>query len=87
MEYQDMEEDQDGDGQERTVTPRNENGPIIGDDDGVIADSDDTEDKEEHERSESPQSGAELEHVPGHDDRRRPHHAFSFSLASPNRNK
>lgn len=68
-----MERDQDRKRTKRAETSGEEGRPVVGDDDGIIACACDAEDDEDHERTESPQRGTELEDVPRHDDRPRSH--------------
>lgn len=76
-----MEGDQDTNGQER-IEPAGveEGGAVNGDDDGVVADTNDAEDDEDHKGAEAPQRGAEPEHVPRHDHRPRSHRPPSAPL-------
>ncbi|RWW27164.1 hypothetical protein GW17_00008417 [Ensete ventricosum] len=70
-----MEGHQDGEGQERIESANTEEyGAVISGDDGVVGDPHDAKDEKNHEGSESPQRGAELEHVPRHDHRHRSVH-------------
>lgn len=68
-----MERDQDNKRTKQAESSGEEGRPVVGDDDGVIACAYYAEDDEDHERTESPQRGTELEDVPGHDYRPRSH--------------
>lgn len=83
-----MEGDQDTDGQERIEPAGGEKGGAVnGDDDGVVADTNDAEDDEDHKGAEAPQRGAEPEHVPRHDHRPRSHRPPSAPLKKGNGSK
>ena len=69
-----MEEKNDDDGDERVEAAGEKGRAVVGNDDGVVGDPNDAEDEQDHEGSQAPKRGAELEHVPRHHRPRSVHH-------------
>lgn len=69
-----MKKEYDDDGDEGVQAAGEEGRTVISNDDGVVSDPNDGEDEHDHERSQPPKRGAELEHVPRHHRPRSVHH-------------
>lgn len=67
--YQEMEENQDGEcgkGIDAAAACSIQGGAVIDDDDSIVGDDDDAEHQQNHDRSQTTECRAELEHVPSH---------------------
>lgn len=61
-----MKQDQDSDCGERNKATLVQIRGIIGDNNGIIGDTHNTQDQQDHDRAQATQGRAELKHVPGH---------------------
>ena len=64
--YQAMEQDQNDNSNERIEATIVESWSVIGQNDGIIGDTDDPKNQEDHDRAQTPKSCAELENIPSH---------------------
>lgn len=61
-----MKEDQNNESSERIEAAIVETGAVIGDDDGIVGNADDSKDQQDHDGAKPSQGRTELEHVPSH---------------------
>ena len=71
--YQAMEEDQDGNGRNGIDASDIKGGAVIGKNQSIVSNADNTKDKEDHNRAKAAERRAELEHVPSHHSTRSVH--------------
>lgn len=64
--YQTMKQDQYSNSSDRIKSTVVQSGTVIGQNDGVIGDTDDPENQQDHDRAQTPQGRTKLEHIPSH---------------------
>lgn len=82
-----MEEDQNSKRNERIKATIVESRSVISQNDGVIGDTDHSENQKDHDRAQTPKSCAELEHIPSHRNPRSMHASQNPKRAKQNKNK